>query len=95
MIWPAEMYFVHGVSSITEGTRWSVNSFLGVEECVLEDNRNVHGPNFWFHESTMPYCKKIEQSQGKFYALNENQTINPLVQNKLEEDKGKFYALYG
>ena len=55
MIWPAENYFVHGVAPITKGVRWSVNSFLGLEECVMEHNRNEYGSNFWYHESTRPY----------------------------------------
>jgi hypothetical protein len=59
LIFPAEHYFVHGVSPITEGTRWSINSFLGMEECVLENNRNEYGSNFWYHEATRPYNEKI------------------------------------
>ena len=103
MIWPAEMYFVHGVSPITEGNRWSVNSFLGVEECVTEDNRNVHGSDFWCHESTIPYCKKIRQSQEEFVP-DESQTINARGRNFVNEiEQKKFYevktynarALYG
>ena len=31
MIFPAEHYFVHGVSPVTKGVRWSVNSFFGME----------------------------------------------------------------
>jgi hypothetical protein len=67
MIWPAETYFVHGVEPITEGTRWSVNSFLGMEECVTEDNRNVYGSNSWFHEATIPHIKKLMAPQGTIY----------------------------
>ena len=93
MIWPAEMYFVHGVSPITEGNRWSVNSFLGVEGCVTEDNRNVHGSDFWYHESTIPYCEKIKQSQEEFVP-DENQTINPRGLNFVNEtEQKKFHAV--
>lgn len=67
MIWPAETYFVHGVEPITGGTRWSVNSFLGIEECVTEDNRNVYGSNSWFHEATIPHIKKLIAPQGTIY----------------------------
>ena len=66
MIFPAENYFVHGVAPITEGTRWSVNSFLGLEQCVVENNRNLYGSNFWFHEATKPYYAKIIQEENKF-----------------------------
>ena len=67
MIWPAEMYFVHGVAPITEGVRWSVNSFLGIEQCVIEENRNVYGCNSWFHEATIPHIKKLIAPQGTIY----------------------------
>ena len=67
MIWPAENYFVHGVASITKGTRWSVNSFLGTEKCVTENNRNSYGPNFWYHEATRPHHEKLWEGQNKFY----------------------------
>tara|TARA_B100000470_G_scaffold4693_1_gene3497 strand:- start:490 stop:1179 length:690 start_codon:yes stop_codon:yes gene_type:complete len=69
MIWPAENYFVHGVAPITEGTRWSVNSFLGMEECVTEDNRNEYGSNFWYHEATRPYNDRIAEENIKFDKL--------------------------
>ena len=55
MIFPAENYFVHGVAPVTRGIRWSVNSFLGVKECVTEYNKNTYGFRFWYHESTKPY----------------------------------------
>ena len=55
IIFPAEHYFIHGVEQITKGVRWSVNSFLGVEKCVVEDNKNEYGSNFWYHESTRPH----------------------------------------
>ena len=61
MIWPAETYFVHGVAPITEGTRWSVNSFLGIEECVVGENRNLYGSDFWYHEAARPYNETLEQ----------------------------------
>ena len=59
MIWPAENYFVHGVEPITGNVRWSVNSFLGVEECVIEHNKNEYGSNFWYHEATKPYNENL------------------------------------
>ncbi len=59
MIFPAEHYFVHGVSPVTKGVRWSVNSFLGVEGCITENNRNKYGSDFWYHESTRPYNSKL------------------------------------
>ena len=59
MIFPAENYFVHGVAPITEGIRWSVNSFLGMEKCVIDYNRDKYGSNFWFHETTIPHIKKL------------------------------------
>ena len=65
MIWPAEHYFVHGVEPITKDVRWSVNSFLGMEECVTEDNRNEYGSNFWYHESTKPYNVKMIRGREK------------------------------
>ena len=65
MIWPAETYFVHGVESITKSVRWSVNSFLGMEACVTEDNRNKYGSNFWYHESTKPYNVKMIRGREK------------------------------
>ena len=61
MIFPAENYFVHGVEPITRGIRWSVNSFLGWEQSVIDDNRNKYGSNFWFHEATKPYIEKINR----------------------------------
>ena len=70
MIWPAENYFVHGVEPITESVRWSVNSFLGQEPCVIEHNRNVYGSNFWYHEATKPYNEKL-----KFAELKELRSI--------------------
>ena len=66
MIWPAENYFVHGVAPITKGTRWSVNSFLGMEECVTEDNRNEYGSNFWYHEASRPYNEEMSAGLSKF-----------------------------
>jgi hypothetical protein len=36
MIFPADYFFVHGVEPITEGHRYSVNSFLGSADCVLD-----------------------------------------------------------
>ena len=65
MIWPAENYFVHGVAPITRGVRWSVNSFLGMEECVIEQNRN-YGSDFWYHKSTKPYNDIVEANAIKF-----------------------------
>ena len=59
MIWPAETYFVHGVEPITEDVRWSVNSFLGLKQCMTEDNMNNYGSNSWFHEATIPHIKKL------------------------------------
>jgi hypothetical protein len=52
---------------VFEGVRWSVNSFLGMEQCVIEDNRNKYGTNFWYHEATRPYYEKLEQEYRKFY----------------------------
>ena len=62
MIWPAENYFVHGVEPITEDVRWSVNSFLGIEPCVIEDNRNTYGSDFWYHEATRPYNDSLVEA---------------------------------
>jgi hypothetical protein len=70
MIFPAEHYFVHGVEPITEDVRWSVNSFLGIEPGVIEDNKNTYGSDFWYHESARPYHEKLEQSYSKFYGSN-------------------------
>ena len=67
MIWPAENYFVHGVAPITGGVRWSVNSFLGIEQCVAEDNKNEYGSDFWFHETTRPYNEKLIWEYNKVY----------------------------
>ena len=75
MIFPAETYFVHGVAPITRGIRWSVNSFLGVEECVEKINKDEYGSHFWFHEATRSYNEKItreclklqEELKGKTY----------------------------
>ena len=70
MIFPAENYFVHGVAPVTRGIRWSVNSFLGIEPCVIEDNKNTYGSDFWFHESTRPYHEKLVKERefsGKRY----------------------------
>ena len=53
IIWPAETYFVHGVEPVTEGVRWSVNSFLGSEECVIAENKEISG--FWYHETSRSY----------------------------------------
>ena len=66
MIFPAETYFVHGVAPITKGVRWSVNSFLGTEECVIKNNRDEYGSNCWFHESTRPYCNIMTEANKKF-----------------------------
>ena len=63
MIWPAEHYFVHGVTPITRDVRWSVNSFLGIEECVLDENRKEYGSNFWCHESTKPYTNIVKEQR--------------------------------
>ena len=69
MIFPAATYFVHGVAPITEGIRWSINSFLGIEACVTEENRNLYGSDFWYHEATRPYNETLEQEYKKFYGL--------------------------
>ena len=74
MIFPAEHYFVHGVEPITEDVRWSVNSFLGIEPCVIEDNKNTYGSDFWFHEATRPYNEKIAQEYSKFIELEPGKT---------------------
>ena len=65
MIWPAEHYFVHGVTPITRDVRWSVNSFLGIEECVLDENRKVYGSNFWYHEVSRPYNDILDEGHKK------------------------------
>jgi len=75
MIFPAENYFVHGVEPITKSVRWSVNSFLGMDECVAEDNRNIYGTNFWFHEATRPYNETYEQEYKKFYKYSDGAKI--------------------
>ncbi len=67
MIFPAEHYFVHGVSPVTKGVRWSVNSFLGIEGCITEDNRNKYGSSFWYHESTRPYNDIIKKADTRNY----------------------------
>jgi len=66
MIFPAATYFVHGVAPITEGIRWSINSFLGLEQCVTEYNRNVYGSNCWYHEATRPYNEQLDREKSKF-----------------------------
>ena len=66
-VWPAETYFVHGVEPVTEGVKWSVNSFLGHEECVIENNRNVYGTQPYYHETCRPYNDKIDQEHDKYY----------------------------
>lgn len=48
IIFPAETYFSHEVKKVTKGTRYSVNSFLGTEDCV-EDRESS---NFYFHPCT-------------------------------------------
>ena len=40
MIFPADYFFVHGVEPITQGHRYSVNSFLGTAECVLDASQS-------------------------------------------------------
>ena len=70
MIFPAANYFVHGVAPITKGTRWSVNSFLGAEECVSEDNQKDYGTDFWYHEACRPYNDKIKEEYIKFDTKN-------------------------
>ena len=69
MIFPAATYFVHGVAPITEGIRWSINSFLGLEQCVTEYNRTVYGSNCWYHEATRPYNELLFREKEKFNEL--------------------------
>ncbi len=59
MIFPAENYFVHGVEPITRGIRWSVNSFLGTKQCVIENNIDKYGTDSLFHAATIPHITKI------------------------------------
>ena len=59
MIFPAETYFVHGVAPVTRGVRWSVNSFLGMKECVAEHNKDRYGADSLFHAATIPHITKI------------------------------------
>ena len=66
MIFPAEAYFVHGVEPITEGIRWSVNSFLGIEGCVYENNKNEYGTDPWYHESTRQYNEKLSKNFQRY-----------------------------
>ena len=66
MIFPAEAYFVHGVEPITEGIRWSVNSFLGIEGCVNENNKNEYGTDPWYHESTRQYNEKLSKNFQRY-----------------------------
>ena len=70
MIFPAEHFFVHGVAPIEKGIRWSVNSFLGAEECVSEDNQKDYGTDFWYHEACRPYNDKIKEENIKFDTKN-------------------------
>ena len=70
MIWPAENYFVHGVEPITGNVRWSVNSFLGTEECVQEHNRNAFGSHFWYHEASRPSNEQMYKERIKFNELH-------------------------
>ena len=41
MIWPADFFFVHGVDTITNGCKYSVNSFLGNQFCVEKPQQLV------------------------------------------------------
>ena len=66
IIFPAEHYFVHGVEPVTKNIRWSVNSFLGPEEIVTEDNKNQYDIDFWYHKSTKPYNDMIINSAKKW-----------------------------
>ena len=68
MIWPAENYFVHGVEPITKDVRWSVNSFLGLEQCVVPENLKNYGADFWFHVTTRPYIEKLNMQKISFNA---------------------------
>jgi len=70
LIFPAEHYFVHGVEPVTKGVRWSVNSFLGMEECVIQDNRNKYGTHFYYHETCRSYNDKIQESNEKFHTVH-------------------------
>jgi len=66
MIFPAENYFVHGVEPITKDVRWSVNSFLGREQCVVPLNLKNYGADFWFHVATRPYTEKLNMQMSGF-----------------------------
>ena len=73
MVFPAETYFIHGVEHITRGTRWSVNSFLGTEECVIGEHLNEQGKwqqynkNYWRHDSCVPYINIKQNNVNAFH----------------------------
>ena len=71
MIFPAAHFFVHGVAPVEKGVRWSVNSFLGTEECVTQENRNLYETDYWHHKSTIPFVEIVNRSRDLFYGSND------------------------
>ena len=72
MIFPAESYFVHGVDKILNGMRYSVNSFLGSEECVVPRNKFNYGSDYYFHPYTQRFRDYMENESKIFYMKNVN-----------------------
>ena len=61
------------INHITRGTRWSVNSFLGTEECVIGEHLNEQGKwqqynkNYWRHDSCVPYINIKQNNVNAFH----------------------------
>ena len=62
MIWPADFFFVHGVDTITNGCKYSVNSFLGESRCV-EMSQQLQNEIMRL-EQEMIGCYKHESSEN-------------------------------
>lgn len=64
MIWPADYFWVHEVEEITEGTRYSTNSFLqSIPESVLEQVMD------FTYERMDAYRATPELHDGTFYRI--------------------------
>ena len=60
MIWPADHFFTHGVDTITKGCKYSMNSFLGVIECV-EMPKQLQNEIMQLEQETI-WCYRHESS---------------------------------
>jgi len=70
MIWPADFFFVHGVNTITNGCKYSMNSFLGDIRCI-EWPRQLQNEIMRLEQETIR-CHRHESSEKSTVLFHEH-----------------------